>query len=133
MSDLLDIDENVKALKDMVRWVPFVIGGALFKFIGYDGLILVIIVAAYYLGGWVAKWYFRRKAINEKVVSFVSWINLVTWVLPPLGIFTASLTHGFYVQSKPKSNKKYRNLALVGAVLSILNGVMSVILQKLGL
>lgn len=126
MKSLLDIDENVKVIKNMLRMLPFAIA----LYIGVDGLLIAIIICVYYLANWLAKWYFKRKTINKKVISFASWINLISWTVPALGIFTASLAYGFYVQSKPESNKKYRNLAIIGGVFSTLNAVIPSILRK---
>jgi len=51
--------------------------------------------------------------------------------LPPFGVFNASLTYGFVVNSKSEAKNKYRNLAIVGGVLSIINAAIG-ILQRLG-
>lgn len=114
-------------MKSILGILAFIVAFALFRYLGIVGLLFI---GAYYLGNWIAKWYCKRKTINEKVLSFVSWTNVVSWLLPPLGIFTASLAYGFSVQSKSESSKKYRNLAIVGAVLSIINAAIG-ILQRL--
>lgn len=133
MKSILDIDENMKAIKNILRLLPFAIVFVLSKYIGVDVLLIALIICVYYLGDWIAKWYFRRKIINEMIISFVSWINLISWIVPITGIFTASLAYSFYVQSKNKPNKTHRNLAIIGAVLGILNAVIPSTLRHFGI
>lgn len=131
MNSPLDIDQNLKVLKDLLRWLPVVIGIILFKIIGLDGLIILVIAASYYVGDWIAVWYLKRKTINERAIRYVSWANLIAWTLPLLGFFIAGLSHGFYVQSVSQSRKKYRILAFLGVVLSVLNGVGRIVFERL--
>src|SRR5690242_4256823 len=105
-------------MNSVISIVAFVLAYILFRYLGIVGLIFL---AAYYLGDWLAKWYCNRNKINIKLLDVASRLNVITWLLPPLGVFTASLAYGFSVQVKNKSNKSYRKLAIVGAVLSILN------------
>ena len=115
-------------MKSLLGVLAFIFAYVLFRFLGVVGLIFI---AAYYLGDWAAKSYCKRETVSEKVLNFCAWSNVITWFLPPLGIFTATLAYGFSVHSQSKSKNKYRNLALIGAALSILNAVLG-ILQKLG-
>lgn len=111
-------------MKSILGILAFIFAFALFRYLGIVGLLFI---GAYYLGDWIAKWYCKRKTINEKVLSFASWTNVVSWLLPPLGVFTASMAYSFSVNSKSESNKKYRNLAIIGAVLSIINAAIGII------
>ncbi len=115
-------------MKKVLNILVFIFAFALFRYLGLVGLLFL---AAYYLGDWIAKWYCKRPKVNEKVLSFFSWANVITWLLPPFGVFNASLTYGFVVNSKSEAKNKYRNLAIVGGVLSIINAAIG-ILQRLG-
>lgn len=114
-------------MKNILGILAFIIAFALFRYLGIVGLIFL---AAYYLGDWLAKWYFKRKSVNEKLLNFASWANIITWLLPPLGVFNATLAYGFSTQSSSESKNKYRNLAIIGAALSLINAVIG-ILQRL--
>jgi FtsH-binding integral membrane protein len=100
----------------------------LFRYLGVVGLLFL---GAYFLGDWLAKWYIKRKTASDKVMSFFAWTNIITWLLPPLGVFTASLAYGFSKKSDLSSTKKYRNLAIIGVILSLINASIG-ILQNLG-
>lgn len=129
MSDLLDIDKNVKAIKDMLRWLPLAIVFVFARDTDVNtGIIIVIIGGMYYLGDWIAQWYLKRRVINEGVINLLSWTNLIVWVLPPLGIFTASLVYGLCHRSEITSSRRYKILAIIGAVLSIVNGTIAFVL-----
>lgn len=129
MSDLLDIDKNVKAIKDVLRWLPLAIVFVLARDTDVNtGIIIVIIGGMYYLGDWIAQWYLKRRVINEGVINFLSWTNLIVWVLPPLGIFTASLVYGLCRRSEVTSSRRCKILAIIGAVLSIVNGAIAFVL-----
>jgi hypothetical protein len=114
-------------MKNVLGILAFIVTFILFRYLGLVGLLFL---GAYYLGDWITKWYCKRKTVNEKVLSLVSWSNVVSWLLPPIGVFTASMAYGFSVNSKSESSKKYRNLAIIGAVLSIVNAAIG-ILQRL--
>lgn len=95
-------------MKTILGVVAFLLAFALFKYLGLVGLLFV---GAYYLGDWLGKWYMKRNNPNTKLTSFMSWLNLLTWFLPPLGIFNASLAYGFSKSEKIGKSNKYRNLA----------------------
>lgn len=129
MSDLLDIDKNVKAIKDMLRWLPLAIVFVLARNTDVNtGIIIVIIGGMYYLGDWIAQWYLKRRVINEGVINFLAWANLIVWVLPPLGIFTASLVYGLCRRSEVTSSRRCKILAIIGALLSVMNGTIAFVL-----
>jgi len=103
--------------------VAFVVAYALFRYLGLVGLLFV---GAYYVGNWLAKLVVKKSSPDK--VGFIPWFNVVTWLLPPLGVLTASFSYG--LTATPTGNKnKYRNLAIVGGVLSIINAGIGILLK----
>lgn len=132
MSDLLDIDKNVKVVKDILQLLPIALGIVLFRAIGLDELIIFIFAITYYLGDWIAYLFNKRKTMSERAVGYLAWANLFAWTLPLLGMFIAGATRGIHKQSKIISNNKLVILSIIGVALSFINGTGRVILEKLG-
>lgn len=101
--------------------VGFVIG----KFLG---LVFFLFLGAYLLGQWFPKWYLKREKINVTLVKWIVWSNLITWLLPPLGITTglAALNFGNHF---PGSKKTFKTVAVIGIILSLLNALSGVLLN----
>ena len=69
----------------------------------------------------IAKSYIKREKINTKLVSVIAWSNLLTWIIPILGVFTGFATLRFTKHPQFKGKKKYKTLAIVGIVLAVLS------------
>ena len=71
---------------------------------------------------WLSSWYAKRKNPSARLMTRLAWSNVVTWLFPPLGLFTATATLG--LSSAPgASPRKYRVLGIVGLALTIINGL----------
>lgn len=98
---------------------------------GYNGVELwaafLVALIAYSIG-----YYLPRSNVGKKLVahitlmSWIAWINLVAWFLPPLGIATGLLSVGF--ADALGGTKRTRNILLgyVGLVLAILNAAAAI-------
>src|SRR4030042_5597581 len=86
----------------------FIFAFVLFRYLGLIGLLFL---GAYYVGQWLGKNHFAKNRAAQ-LANLISWSNLVSWLLPPLGVFTASAT--YQISLTEKSHSKYRNLAMLG-------------------
>jgi ribosomal protein L40E len=96
------------------------------KFLGFIAFIFLV---AYLLGQWFPKWYFKRDQINWAVVKFIAWSNLLTWILPPMGILTGTASFEFY-KLLGSENKKYKYLALFSIIFSVLNAITGILISN---
>ena len=101
--------------------VAFVIGRFL-------GLVTFLFIGAWALGEWFPKWYMKRDKVNVSLIKWVVWSNVLTWLLPPLGILTGFATLKF-AEYFPSENKKYKIIAVVALVVSILNAISGILLR----
>ena len=77
---------------------------------------------AFLIGAWFPGWYLKRQKVSQTLISWIAWSNVLTWLLPPLGIITAVATLGFS-DVKGVSRKTYMTLAIVAIVLAIINAI----------
>lgn len=94
----------------------------------YLGLLIFLFIGAAYLGLWFPGWYIKRKKINISFVKWIVWSNTLTWFLPPLGLITslAAFKFGDYF---PRENKRYKIIAILALVASILNALVGVLIK----
>ncbi len=105
-----------------------IIGGMLIgKYLGL--LVLLMFFGAYYIGQWFGKWYLKRKNINITLIQWIVWSNILTWLLPPLGILTSFATLEFS-NNFPKESKKYKTVAIIGIVASLLNALSGILINN---
>lgn len=106
--------------------VIFILAIALGRFMGLAALFLYV---SFYAGQKISKWYLKRKTLNESVVNFISWLNVIAWVFPVAGLFTAAcaIESGEMLGDK---GRKYLILGYVGSVLSILNSIVGIIINS---
>lgn len=92
------------------------------------GLVFFLFLGAYLLGQWFPSWYLKRDKISITLVKWIVWSNVLTWFLPPLGIATgfAALEFGNHF---PGDRKKYKTLAIIGIVASLLNALSGVLMN----
>jgi len=98
-------------------------------FLDFDGLVAFLFIGIWILGEWFPEWYMRRGKANTTLVKWIVWSNILTWLLPPLGILTgfAALNFGDYF---PSENKKYKTIAVIALVASLLNVVYAITLIR---
>jgi len=72
------------------------------------------------IGQWFASWYAKRAEVNRGLIKFIAWSNVLTWFSIPIGLFTGLATLEFSKTAGLES-KKYKILAIVGIVLSLIN------------
>lgn len=107
-------------LEKIIYWVVFILS---FLAVRYGGWILfVIFLLAYGIGAWFPTWYLKRDRTSQTLMDWIAWSNLLTWLLPPLGIMTAIATLGLS-DSPNASRKKYMTLAIIAIVLAIFNAI----------
>jgi len=113
------------ALDQVVTVGSIIIGFVIGK---YLGLVVFLFLGALLLGQWFPKWYLKRERINITLVKWIVWSNVLTWLLPPLGVMTgfAALEFGNHF---PGDRKKYKTVAIIGIVASLLNALSGVLMN----
>ena len=117
--------QKPKTTLDKVIYVVVLI--ASYLLVRYVGLIsFLIILFACVIGVWFPRWYLKCKNVNQKLINWIAWSNILTWFIPPIGIITGVATIGFSnVQNINK--RKYMILAIIAIVLAIINATWGVI------
>lgn len=112
-------------LDQVVTFGSIIIGFIIGK---YLGLVVFLFLGALLLGQWFPKWYLKRDKINISLVKWIVWSNVLTWLLPPLGIATgfAALEFGKHF---PGERKKYKTVAIIGIVASLLNALSGILIN----
>lgn len=112
-------------LDQAVKIVGLIIGFIIGK---YLGLVLFIFIFAFFIGQWFPKWYLKREHINITLVKWIVWSNVLTWLLPPLGVMTgfAALEFGNHF---PGDRKKYKTIAIIGISASLLNALSGLLMN----
>ena len=94
----------------------------------YLGLVLFLFIFALLIGQWFPKWYLKRKHANVAIVKWIVWSNVLTWLLPPLGVMTgfAALEFGNHF---PGDSKKFKTIAIIRIAASLLNALVGVLMK----
>ena len=110
-------------LDQVVTFGSIVVGFIIGK---YLGLVIFIFIFAFLIGQWFPKWYLKRERINISLVKWIVWSNVITWLLPPLGVMTgfAALEFGNHF---PGDSKKYKTIAIIAIAASLLNALWGVL------
>ena len=98
--------------------------GPIFFFI----FLIAVLIGLYFPG-----WYLKKTNVNKQLIKGIAWSNVITWFLPPLGLMVSIATFGFSYSEKVEDRQKYKKLAIVGFVLSILNSILGAVLTLLGI
>jgi hypothetical protein len=90
------------------------------------GAVLEFAFINYFLvANWISKWLAKKtKAIQ--VVDVLIWLNLFTWLIPVLGMFTSSLALNTASHLKLQG-KKYKTLSYIGIILSIVYSCLGIL------
>jgi uncharacterized membrane protein len=100
--------------------VLFIVAYFLARVLGILGLILIAVII--YLALKTPQWYFKKAGRNNKFPEILAWLNVVSWMLPPLGLYSGLATIAFS-KNYPARKKKYLILGIIGLGCAILNSV----------
>lgn len=104
--------------------VTTIVAFAIGRYLGLAYFVLLIpAVIGWWLGGLAAK------KESFKAINFIAWSNVLTWLLPPLGLATSVFTINYNEHVSNKS-KQHNILAIIGIVLSVGNGLIGVIMKS---
>ena len=108
----------------IVAFIAFAIG----RYLGFTLLVLFIITyVPYFLGKKLSMRYIKKGFISNGAFGFIAWSNILTWFLPPLGIFTATTTLLLIGHSKRKPPKAYKVLAIFCIIALVINAIFGVV------
>ena len=118
-------DKKTSVFNSIISVVFFIAAFVIGRFLG---LVTFLFIGAWALGEWFPKWYMKHEKVNLSLVKWIVWSNVLTWLLPPLGVLTgfAALKFADYF---PSENKKYKIIAVIALVASILNAISGVLMN----
>lgn len=118
-------DKKTSVFNSIISVVFFIAAFVIGRFLG---LVTFLFIGAWALGEWFPKWYMKREKVNLSLVKWIVWSNVLTWLLPPLGVLTgfSALKFADYF---PSENKKYKIIAVIALVASILNAISGVLMN----
>ena len=118
-------DKKTGVFNSIISVLFFIAAFAIGRFLG---LVAFLFIGAWALGEWFPKWYMKREKVNMTLVKWIVWSNILTWLLPPLGVLTgfAALKFGDYF---PSENKKYKTIAVIALIASVLNATSGVLMR----
>lgn len=118
-------EKKTSVFNSIISVVFFIAAFAIGRFLG---LVVFLFIGAWALGEWFPKWYMKSEKVNTTLVKWIVWSNLLTWLLPPLGVLTgfAALKFGDYF---PAENKKYKTIAVIALVASVLNAISGILIN----
>ncbi len=78
----------------------------------------------------LAGYYLPKYYINKpRFIRFLAWSNVITWLLPFAGLYTAIST--LKTASSSKKKVKYETLGIIGLSLSVINCLLGVYISSL--
>lgn len=118
-------DKKTSVFNSIISVLFFIAAFAIGRFLG---LIVFLFIGAWAIGEWFPKWYLKRERANVTLVKWIVWSNVVTWLLPPLGVMTgfAALKFGDYF---PGESKKYKTIAVLALIASIINAISGILIR----
>ena len=118
-------DKKTRVFNTIISVVFFIAAFAIGRFLG---LVTFLFIGAWALGEWFPKWYMKREKVNLSLVKWIVWSNILTWLLPPLGVMTGFAALGF-ANHFPNDNKKYKIIAIIALIASFLNALSGVLMN----
>ena len=118
-------DKKTSVFNSIISVAFFIAAFVIGRFLS---LVTFLFIGAWALGEWFPKWYMKRGKVNLSLVKWIVWSNVLTWLLPPLGVLTgfAALEFADYF---PSENKKDKSIAVIALVASILNAISGVLMN----
>ena len=110
--------------------IGFLLGYLIIRILG--SIVFFIFLIAVLIGLYFPSWYLKKENVNKSLIKGIAWSNVITWFLPPLGLMVSITTFGFSYSEKVEDRQKYKKLAIVGLVLSIINSISGAVLTMLG-
>ena len=110
--------------------IGFLLGYLIVRILGPISFFIFLIPVL--VGLYFPSWYLKKENVNKSLIKGIAWSNVITWFLPPLGLMVSITTFGFSRSDKVEGRQKYKKLAIVGFVLSIINSLSGAVLTMLG-
>jgi hypothetical protein len=109
---------------------PIVIAAIVIGWLTGLGLIFVLIMGVLgYLAGWLYSK--SRLGVTDGVENFVSWANVVTWIIPFIGIIVSCASLATISRVASKDRRRIIILTYVGLYLSLANSILGEIVIML--
>lgn len=122
-----------KTLDLLARWTPLALSIAIVEFLGFNFLLILwLVVGGPLLCGYLFTNWFIKKKYKKTLIQVLTWLNIIFWFIPILGLFTASVA--FTASLSPKyKERKYKILGAIGLTLSLINVGASVYMSLAGI
>lgn len=87
---------------------------------GSFGLLILLALVLGWLASKLANRYIKKGKIKRNVLKLWAWSNLITWLIPVVGIFTAVFTLKIFMNMRHKE-KLFQVLAIIGLCALVIN------------
>lgn len=88
--------------------------------------LVLILGGPYWIGSWFFKWYLAKRKITRQVFKIIMWLNVIVWLLPPLGMFLAGSSFNLKKYSTDHKSNVNTALCIIGLVFSLGNAALGV-------
>jgi hypothetical protein len=103
----------------LISAVTFIVAIVMSRALGIWSFVFIIPPwAGYYL----ANWYLKRPS-GDRIAQITAWSNVISWFLPPIGLYTATATllAASQYRAAGKDSTRLYVLGTIGLVLTIVN------------
>lgn len=115
-------NKKFSAKKFMASREGWVVGAGILLFGTMGYLYGIMTVVSFYLGGYAADQLIKKGNVNKKLITFVAWLNVISWLFSfqffNFGLFTSKITQNT-ASLDPSTEKRNKRLATISYVLSI--------------
>ncbi len=113
-------------LEKIVKYVSWIIAFVIARYLGF--FIVLLFTMSVVIGLWLPEWLKQKNKLSLKFIKFIAWSNVITWFLPPAGIFTGVFTCQA-ASYTAEQKKKYRILGCISILFAIINAAIGVALK----
>jgi len=131
VSEVVTTNNKMSKFSIIAKIFSYVFLIGLFKSLGtrFSILLSVILISLiYFIGKKFTDWYMKRSNVSFKLIKWIAWSNVATWLLPPLGAFTGFCTFRFG-EHVIEQQTKYRVLGTIGMLSAVINAAIGVIMN----
>jgi hypothetical protein len=107
--------------------IAFIVGSTLSKILypyNYKLTISLLLLGVLYLIGFlIGKIINKKEWQNKTVIKFITWLNIISWLSPLVGVLTSSITLTINGVDQ-KLSRRYKILGFIALLLSVFNGIL---------
>lgn len=117
-----------RILEKVVGYIALLVGFVICRYFRVQVTVFLLFVIPIIIGLLLPNWYMKRAKISTTLIKCVVWSNVLTWLIPPLGVFTgvSAIQFGNYVINQ---KIKYTILGVFAIALALVGAASGIFLQ----